>query len=269
VRSFDVDRSPPTSSRRERVGWYFYDWANSAFYTTVVTVFLGPYLTNITKAASDSAGFVYPLGIQVRAGSFFPYIVSLSVALQVLLLPVLGAIADYSHRKKELLAGFAYLGAAATAGMYFLRGTNYLWAEGCSSWRTWRSAHPSSFTTRSSGPLSPDERDAVSSTGWAVGYLGAAAPGDEPALFSFARSLGITPGKRSGSACARRACGGRSSRSSRSPRCTTGNRQAASGRGGLASGFRQLRARSGAPGIIRGRSCSLGRTSFTATASKP
>ena len=30
------------SDRRERVGWYFYDWANSAFSTTVVTVFLGP-----------------------------------------------------------------------------------------------------------------------------------------------------------------------------------------------------------------------------------
>ena len=30
----------PLSTRRERVGWYFYDWANSAFATTVVTVFL-------------------------------------------------------------------------------------------------------------------------------------------------------------------------------------------------------------------------------------
>ncbi len=49
-------------SRRERVGWYFYDWANSAFSTTVVTVFMGPYLTTITKAAADASGFVYPLG---------------------------------------------------------------------------------------------------------------------------------------------------------------------------------------------------------------
>ena len=39
------------NNRREQVGWYFYDWANSAFYTTVVTVFLGPYLTGIAKAA--------------------------------------------------------------------------------------------------------------------------------------------------------------------------------------------------------------------------
>ncbi|HQY94528.1 MFS transporter, partial [Caldilinea sp.] len=39
---------------REQVGWYFYDWANSAFSTTVVSVFLGPYLTAVTRAAADS-----------------------------------------------------------------------------------------------------------------------------------------------------------------------------------------------------------------------
>ena len=63
---------------REQVGWYFYDWANSAFSTTVVTVFLGPYLTTITKAAADADGLVHPFGLRVTAGSFFPYVVSLS-----------------------------------------------------------------------------------------------------------------------------------------------------------------------------------------------
>ena len=43
------------STRRERVGWYFYDWANSAFSTTVITVFLGPYLTSIAKTAAGCA----------------------------------------------------------------------------------------------------------------------------------------------------------------------------------------------------------------------
>jgi MFS-type transporter involved in bile tolerance (Atg22 family) len=61
-------------SRWERVGWYFYDFGNSAFSTTVVTVFLGPYLTTVARAAADAQGFVYPLGVPVRAGSFFPYV---------------------------------------------------------------------------------------------------------------------------------------------------------------------------------------------------
>lgn len=40
------------STRRERTGWYFYDWANSAFSTTVITVFLGPFLTSVTEQAA-------------------------------------------------------------------------------------------------------------------------------------------------------------------------------------------------------------------------
>ena len=42
----------PSSSRQERTGWYFYDWANSAFSTTVITVFLGPFLTSVTEQAA-------------------------------------------------------------------------------------------------------------------------------------------------------------------------------------------------------------------------
>ncbi len=117
--------------RPERVGWYFYDFANSAFSTTVVTVFTGPYLTSVSRAAADPAGYVHPLGIPVLAGSFFPYVVSLSVIFQVFLLPLLGAIADYSRRKKPMLFLFAYAGSAATVGLYFLEGTRYL-SGGCS-----------------------------------------------------------------------------------------------------------------------------------------
>jgi len=48
----------------------------------------------------------------------------------VVFLPILGAIADYSHRKKQMLALFAYIGAFATMGLYFLQGTNYLLGGG-------------------------------------------------------------------------------------------------------------------------------------------
>jgi len=103
--------------RREQRGWYFYDWANSAFFTTVITVFLGPYLTAVTERAADADGLVYPFGIPVLAGSYFPYVLSLSVGLQVLLLPLTGAIADRTGRKKRLLMLFAYVGAVSTMGL--------------------------------------------------------------------------------------------------------------------------------------------------------
>src|SRR5437764_11400497 len=109
-------------SAKEQRGWYMYDFANSAFSTTVVTLFLGPYLTVLAKNAADAAGYVHPFGIPVLARSYWSYIVSLSVILQVLVLPVVGAIADYGRRKKEVLAATAYLGAAATMAMYFLQG---------------------------------------------------------------------------------------------------------------------------------------------------
>ncbi len=162
-----------TTSRSEQVGWYFYDWANSAFSTTVVTVFLGPYLTVVTQQAADPQGYVYPLGIAVLADSFFPYMVSLSVFLQVFFLPIVGAIADYSHIKKQMLALFAYIGAFATMGLYFLQGDNYLLGGGLFLLANLSFGASIVFYNAFLPEIStPDQRDTISSQGWALGYLG-------------------------------------------------------------------------------------------------
>ena len=181
------------NDKREIRAWYFYDWANSAFSTTVVTVFLGPYLTAITRAAADANGFVYPLGIPVGAGSFFPYMVSLSVLLQVVFLPVLGAIADFSHLKKQMLTLFAYIGAIATMGMYFLQGNNYL-LGGLLFLIANLSFGASIVFYNAYLPeiASPDRRDSVSAMGFATGYLGGGLLlALNLVLFSQAESLGL------------------------------------------------------------------------------
>lgn len=162
-----------SAQRREQRAWYFYDWANSAFPTTVLTVFIGPYLTTLAKAAADRDGFVYPLGVKVAPESFFPYVVSLSVLLQVVFLPLLGAVADYSHFKKQMLGFFAYIGAFATMAMYFLQSTDYLLGGvlfivanlsfGASV------VFYNAFLIDIAGL---EERDHVSSMGWALGYIG-------------------------------------------------------------------------------------------------
>src|SRR5439155_12345855 len=90
-------------------------WADHAFVTTVLAVFLGPYLTGVAKAAADGHHRVHPLGIPVAAGSYYPYLVSLSVLLSVFALPVVGALADRSAHKRRLLAGCACLCAATTS----------------------------------------------------------------------------------------------------------------------------------------------------------
>jgi UMF1 family MFS transporter len=168
-----VAAAPVQYSKREQRGWYVYDWANSAFASTVVTLFFGPYITSIAKAGADAAGNIHPLGIAVDARSYWGYLVSLSVVTQVIVLPLLGAIADYSPRKKTLMAELAYIGAAATMAMYFLQGDTYLIGGGL--FLIANLAFGASIVVYNSflpDIAPPEERDAVSSRGWGIGYLG-------------------------------------------------------------------------------------------------
>ncbi len=183
-------------SLREQRGWYVYDWANSAFYTTVVTLFLGPYLTLLAKNAADAQGYVYPLGIQVAALSLWPYMVSLAVLLQVFVLPLFGAIADHSHKKKEILGLLAFVGSGATVAMFALEGTRYL--LGCVLFLIANSAFGASIVVYNSflpEIAPPEQRDNVSSKGWGLGYVGGGILLVlNLGLYSNAESIGLTQG---------------------------------------------------------------------------
>ncbi|MFF3155133.1 MFS transporter [Streptomyces sp. NPDC057910] len=161
--------------KREQHGWYFYDFACSVYSTSVLTVFLGPYLTSIAKSAADVDGFVHPLGIPVRAGSLFAYAVSASVIFAVILMPIVGAAADRTGRKKPLLAAAAYTGAAATAGMFFLDGHRYLLGAVllivANASLSVSMVLYNAYLPQIAGP---EERDQVSSRGWAFGYTSGA-----------------------------------------------------------------------------------------------
>lgn len=165
----------PRNDRREITGWLAYDWANSAFSTTVITVLAGPYLTELAQREVGRNGVVVNLGPfgSITALSLFPYCISASVFLQVLLLPVLGAVADYSQAKKRLMAAFCYAGVAATCLLFVITGQRYLagglllivanFAFGVTI--VLYNAFLNDITTE-------DRRDKVSSQGYAVGYLG-------------------------------------------------------------------------------------------------
>src|SRR5690606_20831587 len=87
----------------------------------------GPYLGSLAAAAADASGYVYPLGIPVYSESFYAYAVAFSVASQAVVLPMVGALADYGRRKREWLAAMAFIGSAAAVAMFFLQGGAYLW----------------------------------------------------------------------------------------------------------------------------------------------
>jgi UMF1 family MFS transporter len=188
--------APPINDRREIFGWTMYDWANSAFSTTVVTVFMGPYLTGLAEAAAGPDGVLRVFGLPIQYNSFFTYCISLSVLLQVFFLPILGAIADYSHLRKPMLQFFAVLGSVATLLMFFVVPGGHLFgglllilgnlAFGASI--VFYNAYLPDIA-------SPDQRDRVSAAGFAMGYGG----GGlllllNLVLFLFRESLGLDAG---------------------------------------------------------------------------
>jgi|HubBroStandDraft_5_1064220.scaffolds.fasta_scaffold52681_2 UMF1 family MFS transporter len=181
-------------SKREQRGWYMYDWANSTFASTVLTLFLGPYLTALAKAAAGADGRVHPLGIPVDPRSWWGYLISVSVITQIFALPIAGTIADFSPNKKRLMALFAYTGALATTAMFFLQGDEYL--LGGVLFLIANLGFGASIVVYNSflpDIAPPEQRDAVSSTGWGIGYLGGGLLlALNLALFTKAKALGLS-----------------------------------------------------------------------------
>jgi UMF1 family MFS transporter len=169
------ETKPMVNDKREIFGWAMYDWANSVFSTTVASVFLGPYVASLARSAAEIAGSttVSLLGIPIAPDSFLPYCISFSVGMQVLFLPILGAIADYSNLRKQMMRLFATIGAVATILMFFLTGE--LWWLGGLLFIIANLAFGAAIVFYNAylpDIASEEERDRVSSYGWAMGYLG-------------------------------------------------------------------------------------------------
>ncbi|MBT9254482.1 MFS transporter [Phycicoccus sp. MAQZ13P-2] len=219
--------------------WYWYDWANSAFVTTVGTVLFGPYLTEVaTEAACPGlaedarcttdlyvvpaaeglpgwvpglamvaavallVGLVLSLVAYARdaelpyrpstlvpplalatvvlvltapldPGSVAPYTVTLATIASAVLLVFVGAVTDRTPRPARLMGVFAWTGSAAAVLLYFLSGTN--WRFGALMMIIASISLGASLVVYDAllcRIARPDDRDRVSSRGWALGYLG-------------------------------------------------------------------------------------------------
>ena len=162
------------SDKKERISWYLYDFANSVFTTSVITVFLGPYFTQLANNTADVNGKINLLGfINIAAGSFYPLIITISIILLVLILPVLSAIADNTKYKKHILFSSAYIGAFATMGLFFITDNNY--QIGAALFIIANVCYGLSCTIYNSylNHISTKETTTrISSIGWAAGYMG-------------------------------------------------------------------------------------------------
>lgn len=166
----------------EQKSWFWYDWANSGYFTTVVTVLFAPYLTSVAERAA--CGFVADddrkctetlsvLGLAISPGSLVFYVFTLATIISAFVLPIVGAMADRSSSKRQLLARLAWAGSIAAGLMFFVAGTN--WLLGALLLVVTNLFFGASIVVYDAilcDIAVPDERDRVSSRGWAWGYLG-------------------------------------------------------------------------------------------------
>jgi MFS transporter, UMF1 family len=192
--------------RREQWAWCWYDWANSVFPTSVITVFLSLYLTSVAEADAKAAGQecasgnalvgcdISLLGLHFPAGSLWGYLLALSTAIQVLVLPLTGAIADRTQHKRRMLGLFAFTGAGATALLALVADTD--WRLGVVLFLVANVGYGASVVIYYSvlpEIATADERDGVSARGWAFGYLGGGiALAGQLAIYLGRDGLGLT-----------------------------------------------------------------------------
>ncbi|MFT4108855.1 MFS transporter [Propionicimonas sp.] len=161
--------------------WYWYDWANSAFYTTTATVLISPYLVSLaTNAAcpdltSGTCTRTVPLlGLfPVLPGALPSLLATISTLASAVILLLVGAAADRSAHPHRWLGTTAWIGAAAGALMFVLMGSN--WQLGAWLMVISLIAFGASVVVYDSMLVriaGPDDRDRVSSRGWAWGYVG-------------------------------------------------------------------------------------------------
>ena len=190
--------TPGKNDRKEIFGWLTYDWANSAFFTTVVTVLAGPYLTALAQDDVGKAGVVLHLGPigSITSDNLFTSTLGASIFLQIFLLPILGSIADFTPMKKKMMAFFCYFGVISSSLLFFISGTNYL--LGCLFLLTSNICFAASNVFYNSFLVditSEDQRDKISSYGYAAGYVGGLLMlFVNLAMINFAPSLGIDKG---------------------------------------------------------------------------
>ena len=98
------------TNRKKVISWAFYDWANSAYSTTVMAGFFPIFFEKFYSNPDDVIQSTYQLGLANSISSIFIALVS----------PFLGAIADRGSAKKKLLITFAFLGVLMTASLWFV-----------------------------------------------------------------------------------------------------------------------------------------------------
>jgi UMF1 family MFS transporter len=157
-------RNDPKEYKRRIWAWTMYDWANSAFATTILAAVLPVYFSQVAGATLPSAAV---------ATAYWTTGLSISLLIIAVLSPILGTISDVMRGKKPFLAVFAGLGIIATGLLIFVDTGDWVLASifgilgriGFSGANTFYDALLPHVAAE-------DDQDRVSARGYAMGYLG-------------------------------------------------------------------------------------------------
>src|SRR5436190_8056141 len=97
--------------RPELRAWAMYDWANSAFQTTIITAIFPVYFISVASAGLSPAEATRRLAAAT----------TIALTISAVIAPILGAIADYAPIKKRLLGAFMTVGALASGALFFIQ----------------------------------------------------------------------------------------------------------------------------------------------------
>lgn len=149
--------------RKTIFGWVLYDWANSAFATTVMASFFPIFFKEYWTVGTDPVVSTAKLGLANAAAGI----------LVALMAPALGAIADRGEAKKKFLLFFAAIGILATSALYLVPRGNWQMAAACYVFAMMGFAGSIIFYDSLLTTVATEaRRDFVSSLGFSMGYLG-------------------------------------------------------------------------------------------------
>ena len=150
-------------SKKEIISWSLYDWANSAFATTVMAAFFPIFFSEYWSLGQDASVSTFFLGIANSTAS-------LVVAVMA---PFLGAIADSGSYRKKFLIFFAFLGALMTSCLWLLKSGQWglailFYVVACIGFSGGNTFYDSLLPC-----VASDKKvDFVSALGFSLGYIG-------------------------------------------------------------------------------------------------
>lgn len=149
--------------KRAVTAWTMYDWANSAFATTIMAAVLPVYYSSVAGANLEGN----------LATVYWAYTSSISLLVAAVLAPILGAVADFRGVKKRFLAIFMIIGVIGTALLYFVKTGDWLMASVFFIIGELGFAGSLVFYDSLLPHIAgADDIDQISSRGYALGYLG-------------------------------------------------------------------------------------------------